>query len=83
MCAGIAVLGAGAVLNLAGATRPAPAIANWAFVLLSNGVMAAVLTTQLRVRGVPPVRTLSLWLGVLDGAGALLFWSLRGVTGGL
>lgn len=57
-----------------GLTGHAVAI-NALIVALSNVVMAAMLATLLRGRGVAPQRTIGLWLLALNGSGAVLFFA--------
>jgi hypothetical protein len=83
MACGEAVLAFGALANLLGAARLVAATWNLTVVSISNAVMAAALILQMRRRGVPAIRTLTLWLTALDGTGASLFWALRTLTGGL
>ncbi|NJK81066.1 MAG: hypothetical protein HC914_14690 [Chloroflexaceae bacterium] len=79
MAYGEAVLLSGAVANL---LHPLlnwlypldPLHLNLATVSLSNVVMAAALALQLRELGVPATTTLLLWMGALNGSGALFFW---------
>jgi hypothetical protein len=79
MAYGEAVLAAGACLNLLFHLAPslarsiAPGPTNLALVGVSNGVMAALLTGQMRALGVLAWKTLLCWLAVLDGCGALFF----------
>lgn len=82
MAFGEAVLVTGAGLNLLGVTRSAPAVANWLIVLAANVTMAVTLVMQMRVVNVPAGRVIAAWCGVLNGGGAVLFWTLRGLTGG-
>lgn len=49
---------------------------NAGVVLLSNIVMAALLTLQLHRRGVPTGRALAAWMLILNGSGALFFAGL-------
>lgn len=74
MAYGEAVLLVGALVNLA-ITMPHPAALNFAIVALSNVVMATALTLQLRALGVRAWPVLAAWLVILDGSGALFFWS--------
>jgi len=83
MAYGEAVLCIGAVLNLIGTYTTAPAAANIACVLISDVVMAAVFTLQLRTEGVSPKTALLLWILALNGVAALLLWKLRGWIGGI
>lgn len=83
MAYGEAVLAFGALLNLLGILRPVAAAGNLAVVSISNAVMAAILTLQMRRRGIPARRTLPLWVIALNGTGAILFWASRSLTGGI
>lgn len=77
---GVLLTGAGINLLLAGRRgvgRLDPRAFNLAWVGLSNVVMAAALMLQLRAVGVPAWKTLLLWMAVLNGSGALFFWSFR------
>jgi hypothetical protein len=56
-----------------------PRVLNVGCVALSNVVMAAVLAARVRPLGVPPQRTVLLWTALLDGTGALLAWTFRGL----
>ena len=82
MAFGEAILLTGAGLNALGLTRAAPAGANWLIVIVANVTMAVTLVLQMRVLGVPAGSIVAAWCGVLNGGGALLFWTLRGLTGG-
>jgi hypothetical protein len=84
MAYGEAVLAAGTVVNFAShalAAFPAASF-NWAWIALSNVVMAWVLMTRFRSAGVPWWKTLAAWIVGLDGAGAVLFWIFRGLLQG-
>ena len=83
MAYGEAVLCIGAILNLIGAGTAAPAAMNIACVLISDVVMAAVFTLQLRMEGVSPKTALLLWILALNGVAALLLWKLQGWIGGI
>ena len=83
MAFGEAILVTGAGLNFLGLTRAVPAVANWLIVIAANITMAVTLALQMRVLNVPAGRVLAAWCGVLNGAGAVLFWTLRGLTGGI
>jgi hypothetical protein len=67
MACGEAALVAGALL---------PGFPAWAWVVLSNVTMAAVLCALLAPLRVPWKKTLALWIVVLDGTGALLYFVL-------
>ncbi len=84
MAYGEGVLVGGAMLNalLARAPEPQPIDAtafNLGWVGLSNVVMASALALQLRVLGVPARTSLLLWMGALNGSGAVFFRVLRGL----
>jgi len=94
MAFGEAVLVTGAGLNALGLTHAAGAVvhggnlpigaaANWLIVIVANVTMAVTLVLQMRVLNVPAGRILAAWCGVLNGGGAVLFWTLRGLTGGM
>ncbi|MEY2600486.1 MAG: hypothetical protein RLZZ142_2745 [Verrucomicrobiota bacterium] len=78
MAWGEGVLALGAVLNegalWALGSFPRAALWNGILVAVSNGVMATVLGLRMRPLGIPWSRTLTLWMGVLNGSGAVLFW---------
>jgi len=77
MAVGEGVLFLGALTNLAlrGALIE-PAALNYGIVFASNVAMAAALSGRLRSHGVAPLRTVTLWMLVLNGVGALLFFLL-------
>ncbi|MEA3210583.1 MAG: thiamine transporter [Chthoniobacter sp.] len=52
------------------------ALINGLLVAISNLTMAVALTLLLRARGVPPGRTVALWMVVLNGSGAVFFLAL-------
>jgi hypothetical protein len=76
MAVGEAVLAVGAVLNYGGATSSSPVFWNLAIVGVSNVVMATVIATLLAKVGVPPLKTVALWMLVLNGIGTFAFWFL-------
>jgi hypothetical protein len=82
MAYGEAALAVGAAVNvalwLAGAGG---AGFNLAWLFVANAVMAASLAAQLKALGVPPARTLAVWILALDGAGALFFFGLGRLLG--
>jgi hypothetical protein len=87
MAVGELVLTIGAALNLLAFLIWGPQFSggiglNVAVVGISNIVMAAVLTEQLRALGVPPTRSLATWMLVLNGVGAGLFFLLYRVLFG-
>jgi hypothetical protein len=85
MAYGDGVLQLAAIGNVLGLARVlgGPTIFNSGMVLLSNCVMAYAVTAQLRSIGVAPWRTLTAWMLVLNGSGALFFALFYRVLGGL
>ena len=81
MVYGEAVLEVGTILNLIGYWRgtlePGHALtANAALVVISNVVMALAICAQMRVLGSKVGKTLLIWILVLNGVGAAVFWTL-------
>ena len=83
MTAGIAVLAIGGTVNVSMAGVPTfdAATFNWAWVGLSNVVMAAVIVRRFSLLNVVWYKTLAVWVLGLDGAGALMFWLFRHLIG--
>lgn len=77
MTAGIGVLAVGGIINFALGGRLPAIDFNWAWVALSNVVMAAVLIRQFRSIGAPWLPVLIAWIAGLDGAGGLMFVAFR------
>jgi len=83
MTAGIAVLAVGGIVNVSMTGAPAfdAATFNWAWVGLSNVVMAAVIVRRFSLLDVDRYKTLAVWVLGLDGTGALMFWLFRHLIG--
>ena len=78
MAAGVAVLAVGGIVNVLPGHGGLPVAAfNWAWVGLSNVVMATVIVRRFTSIGVNWYRTLAVWIFGLDGAGVLMFWLFR------
>lgn len=76
MAYGEGVLFIGALLNLFVRVTH-PGLVNAVVIAISNVVMASALTSQLRVLGIPPWKTLACWMLALNGSGALFFFLFR------
>ena len=85
MAFGAVMLASGALVNALlrlHATTIHAASINCLIVAFSSIVIAAALARLLRTRGVPVARTLTVWMLVFNGSGALFFFALNSVLRG-
>jgi hypothetical protein len=79
MACGIAVLLAASVVNALGVLpERAGSGFNAGAVGVANAAMCVAFTLQMRALRVPAWKSLALWMGVLNGGGALFAWLLAG-----